>query len=896
MTRPLNILILEDSRDDADLLVHELVNANFDPKWKRVETEPDFLAELQNKPDIILSDYSMPGFNGLRAVQLTRQSGLDIPFILISGTVGEEIAVEAMRNGVTDYLLKDRIGRLGNAVERALEERRLRAENRRAEQQILLQSNALEAAANAILITDTQGKILSSNAAFCALTGYTVKEVLGQNPRFLKSGRHDAGFYRNMWKTILSGKVWRGEMLNRRKDGTFYYEEMTITPVRVAGGQTTHFIAVKQDLTKRKRAEKELQQSEHLFREMLGNLKLIAMTLDKQARVTFCNDYLLELTGRRREEVVGADWFEKFIPETDTELKQLFFENVKVGAIPIHHQNSIKTASGELRDILWNNTVLRDGSGNILGTASIGEDVTKRKRAEESLRESELKFRQIAENIREVFWVTDPEKQQMLYISPAYEAIWGRTCQSLYDSPQTWADAIHPEDRDRILNAAKTRQTVEQAGAYDEEYRIIRPDGALCWIHDRAFPVRNVEGRIYRVVGVAEDITDRRKLQEQFRHAQKMEAIGQLAGGVAHDFNNILAVIQMQCDLIKTDQDLSAAQNEFVEGIAAASHRAAALTRQLLLFSRKETMQPCTLDLNLSINNLTKMLRRILGEDIEVQFKFSKQPLFTHADPGMMDQVLMNLIVNARDAMTKGGRLVIETSAVELDELVTMQSLNARPGSFVCLSVSDTGCGIPPENLPRIFEPFFTTKEIGKGTGLGLATVFGIVQQHRGWVNVYSEVNRGTTFRIYLPLLDLTSRPKSAPMTPATAPRGNETILLVEDDSFVRASVHAALVKLGYQVIEAVNAVDALEVWKRRRGEVRLLLTDLIMPGGMTGDELAKRLLQESPELKVLFASGYSAEIAGKHFPLQEGANFLTKPFILPKLAQTLRALLDGGD
>ena len=261
----------------------------------------------------------------------------------------------------------------------------------------------------------------------------------------------------------------------------------------------------------------------------------------------------------------------------------------------------------------------------------------------------------------------------------------------------------------------------------------------------------------------------------------------------------------------------------------------------------------------------------------------------------MLDQVLMNLAVNSRDAMPKGGRLVIETSIAEFDESVRGQSAQARPGSFVCLSVSDTGCGIRAENLPRIFEPFFTTKDVGKGTGLGLATVFGIVQQHQGWVHVYSEAGHGTTFRIYLPRLAGMSRQEPEPPALTSMRGGNETILLVEDDAFLRASVRKALLQLGYRVLEAINGIEALEVWKQHREEIHLLLTDLVMPGGMTGKDLAERLLNENPKLKVIYTSGYSVNVVGRDFPLEEGVNFLAKPFGTHKLVQTVRKKLDAN-
>jgi len=392
------------------------------------------------------------------------------------------------------------------------------------------------------------------------------------------------------------------------------------------------------------------------------------------------------------------------------------------------------------------------------------------------------------------------------------------------------------------------------------------------------------------------DITERRKLEAQIRQSQKMDAIGQLAGGVAHDCNNILAVIQMQADLLKGGGNLSPAQHDFAEEIGSAVQRAAALTRQLLLFSRKEILQLHDLDLNRSLNLITKMLKRILGENIQMQFKFSPQPLFIHADAGMMDQVLMNLAINSRDAMPQGGQLVIETSIAEFDEVAAQQSPQIRPGKFVCLSVSDTGCGIPAEILPQIFEPFFTTKDVGKGTGLGLATVFGIVEQHHGWIHVYSEPSHGTTFRIYLPwLAGVTEQTVAQNMLVTPMLGGTETILLVEDDAFLRASVSKALTQLGYHLFEAGNGLEALTVWEDHRADIQLLLTDLVMPGGMNGKELGNRLLQESPKLKVVYASGYSAEVASKKFPLEEGVNFLAKPFQTYKLAQTVRHNLDGG-
>lgn len=642
MATPLNILIVEDSPNDADLVLFELRRAGYTPAWKRVETESDFLAELKKLPDIVLSDYSLPQFSGLRAAELLQKSGLNIPFILLSGTVGEDAAVEAMKLGATDYLLKDRLVRLAQSVERALEQKRLGDERNQ-----------------------------------------TQKELT--------------------WKTAL---------LEAQVDSAL------------------DAILVVDEHTKR----------------ILQNQRLV----------------------------------------------ELF-------KVPDH--------------------IARD----------------------------------------------DDDAKLLQYVV------------SQTKNPQQFSERVaylyaHPDEigRDEIELAN---------GAILDRY---------------SAPVRDKAGKYYGRIWTFRDITERRQLEAQFRQSQKMEGIGQLAGGVAHDFNNILAIIQLQSELLKSRGGLSPEQMAFADQIGATVQRAAALTRQLLLFSRREVFQPRDLDLSESITSTAKMLNRILGENVQMQLKLAAQPMFINADAGMMDQVLLNLTVNARDAMPNGGHLIIETAGVEFDEFVVSQMPLARPGSFVCLSVSDSGCGIPPEILPKIFEPFFTTKDIGKGTGLGLATVFGIVQQHQGWINVYSEVNHGTTFRIYLPRLAKNAISKTSQPALAEMRGGQETILLVEDDPSLRLSVRTALTQLGYRILEAPTGVKALEVWNQNRDQIGLLLTDLVMPDGMNGKDLAHRLRQENPKLKVIYMSGYSAEVAGKDFPLEEGVNFLSKPFQITKLAQAIRARLDG--
>jgi signal transduction histidine kinase len=377
------------------------------------------------------------------------------------------------------------------------------------------------------------------------------------------------------------------------------------------------------------------------------------------------------------------------------------------------------------------------------------------------------------------------------------------------------------------------------------------------------------------------------------REAQKLEAIGQLAGGVAHDFNNMLAAMMMSLDLLRDHANLDEDLRGILQEMSASAQRSAKLTRQLLMFSRRSVLEISVLDVNDVVANLLRMLGRLIGEHIELQFHRRKALPAVEADAGMLEQILMNLCVNARDAMPKGGRITITTEAVEVDELRANSNPDARPGQFVCLAVADTGCGMDSATLKRIFEPFFTTKEVGKGTGLGLATVYGIVAQHKGWVEVESQLGQGTTFRVFLPTstksLDKTSQ-GSQPRILAT---GHETILLVEDDPNVRQMVAHTLKGLGYHVFTAAKGQQAMEVWQTRSQEVDLLFTDMVLPEGTTGLELAEKLRAEKPALKVIISSGYSSEVVQLAKATRTGIVYLPKPYEVSLLSTTVRDCLD---
>src|SRR5260221_609263 len=391
------------------------------------------------------------------------------------------------------------------------------------------------------------------------------------------------------------------------------------------------------------------------------------------------------------------------------------------------------------------------------------------------------------------------------------------------------------------------------------------------------------------------DTTERLDLEAQLRHAQKLESIGQLAAGVAHDFNNILTIIQGHSDRLLAQCEGDGRITEPLRQVSAAATRASSLTRQLLMFSRKQVMQPRVLDLNGILGNMGKMLHRLLGEDIAVELKCSEGALAIEADAGMIEQIIMNLAVNSRDAMPKGGQLLITTTTGEADDSYVKAHPEARSGQFVCLSVKDTGCGMDEQTQSRIFEPFYTTKEVGKGTGLGLATVYGIVKQHQGWIEVASQAGAGTPFQVFLPR---SAKPPEItgehPAPPDIVPGRKETILLVEDEPMLRELARIILSDYKYQVLEASTGAEAIRVWEAHQGQVDLLLTDMVMPEGMNGRELADKLKLRKPALKIIYTSGYSAEVMGAD-SAHRNIRFLQKPYPPPQLAQAVRECLDAA-
>ena len=734
---------------------------------------------------------------------------------------------------------------------------------------------------------DPPGRYILVNPEFCRLKGMKPEDFLGKTPTEVAVSE---AAKRNVGGLSLARYYAEGEDHHRQimqTGGVIELDEEYVfdknhqnflhvikMPVLGTDGKIIGTQGIQFDITERKLAERSLK----LFRTLIERSSDGIHVVDPATgRFLDVNESACRALGYTRAELLSLTVFDVAIT-TD---QSLFVGPKKPGHVMqevLHRRKDGTTFPVEvsLSSVTLDQEYL----------VTIVRDITERKQAEEAHARLVTAVEQAAESIL----ITDT-RGTILYVNPALEKTSGYTsAEVLGRSPSLFKSGKHDAVfYQRMWDVLRSGET--WSGHFINRHK----DGSLYEEESTISPVRDAAGKIVNYVAVKRDVTREVQLEAQFRQSQKMEAVGQLAGGVAHDFNNILAVIQLQAGLLRAEHGLTDQQQESARDIEVAAQRAANLIRQLLLFSRKQALRLCDLDLNEAVSGIAKMLQRVLGEQIQMQFKFAPHPLLIHADSSMVDQVLMNLAVNARDAMPKGGQLIIETSAAEFDEKLTKQTSQGRPGSFVCVSVSDTGCGIASEVLPRIFEPFFTTKDVGKGSGLGLATVFGIVQQHQGWINVCSEVGCGTTFRIYLPRCLKPSENKLVRTALGDISGGSETILLVEDDAALRANVRSVLSRLGYRVLEASHGKAALEVWQQHRDEIRLLLTDMVMPGGMTGLDLAGQLLQQNPKLKVVYSSGYSADIASDEFPMEEGVNFLNKPFEVPKLAQIIRHCLDNN-
>jgi PAS domain S-box-containing protein len=607
--------------------------------------------------------------------------------------------------------------------------------------------------------------------------------------------------------------------------------------------------------------------------------------LDADGIHTYVNDAFAQMMGRSGPEtILGKHWRDVYDRGDALSFEQeiragLQSEGKWSGPIDLHRPD------GSELPVEMTIAALPDN-----GVVCISRDVSARRDAERARAQAETKYRMLVEQVAAISYIAELGVYgEWLYVSPQIETMFGFTAEEWLAGSRNWIQHIHSEDHPVVEAAEEASKRGER---FQAEYRIIRKDGRVIWVSDTAVVVAGSNAHPL-MEGIIVDITERKHLESQLQQARRMEAIGRLAGGIAHDFNNLLTIIKGYTEMALKRPKVPAEVHADVERIDDASERASSLVRQLLAFSRRQMMQPKVIDLNSIVMGLDKLLRRLMDEGIEMRTMPGKDLGTIKADPAQIEQVIMNLVVNARDAMPKGGRLTVETSNVELDEAYASEHVTVKPGRYVRLAVSDTGLGMNAETVAHIFEPFYTTKESGRGTGLGLSTVYGIVKQSGGYIWVYSELGKGSTFKVYLPRVDQPVQHVGERTSPGGG-KGSEVILLVEDEPDVRELTRMALAQKGYSVIVASGPEDAERAVDKSAAEIDLLLTDITLPG-MSGHELAKQLTSRRPKMRVLFMSGYTYNVIAQGGMLNDGVVFLQKPFTPSALAEKVREVLDRG-
>jgi len=778
MNRNTHILMVEDLATDAQLIERELRKANIDFVSKRVESKEAFLKTLTEfQPDIVLSDFSLPQFSGLEALRLLKENGHDVPFILITGSLTEEVAVECMKEGAHDYILKTSLKRLPSAVINALE--KTKAEQEKLEAETALQRSEelyrliAENTSDLICLLDTEGHYLYVSPSYQEVLGYAPADLLDRSMFSLIHPDDRKAAEQKCVESLVDKKPERLEFRFKHCNGNWKIFEALGNWIVDSSGHPQRGILISRDITARKEAENTLRESEERTRLILENALDAVVTISAEGLISGWNPQAEATFGWSAEEAAGQHLSALIIPSQYRKA----------------HERGLKH-------------FLATGEGRVLN-----------KRIEiTALRRDGTEF---------------PVE---LSVSPMRSG-------------------------DTFIFSAFIRDISERKLA-EEKLRLS---------------------------------------EEQLRMSQKLEAVGQLAGGVAHDFNNILTVITGYSDILMKKTAEDDPNRGKVEEIKRAAERASSLTHQLLAFSRKQVLQPKLFKLNTLVADIGKMLQRLIGEDIELAMVLTDDSAEINADPGQIEQVLMNLVVNARDAMPNGGKITIETANVEIDRAYAETHIAVQPGSYAMLAVSDNGVGMDDETKKHIFEPFYTTKEQGKGTGLGLSTVYGIVNQSGGNIWVYSEAGQGTIFKIYLPRV---SRTSSAPQMDSDAvglmvSGGTETILLVEDEPQIRKMAFEFLTESGYEVLAASNGIEALRILEEVSAPVHLILTDVIMPQ-MNGRELVERVALLRPGTKVLFMSGYTNDAIVRHGVLDSGTWFIQKPFSPDALGSKVREVLDG--
>lgn len=929
-----HLLIVDDVEENRYILRVLLQGHGYTVDEARHGAEALVRARLET-PDLIISDLLMPVMDGFTLLRRWKSDEhlKSIPFVVYTATYTEpEDEKLALDLGADVFILKpsepkDFLSRIQNVLAqseggalvasqsaksgtkelmddysrvliRKLEEKKrdlekaniaLQEEVAVRKQQEELVRSVVESMASGLVICDESGIITLVNSQVERMFGYTRSELIGRPMEILvpeKFRTVHPSHVKNFVSSPQPGRIGKGrDLTGRQKDGNELPVEIRLSSFTTPEGPRIAASII--DITERKRAEEALRAAEEKYRELVNEINEGIFSIDGNGVYTFANKALADIHGvSNPDQLTGRLFIEFVLPHARDEVLW-HFQACLAGNKPKIELVPITRADGRSATLEITASPVMKG-GKSTGIKGVVRDITERIRAEEELKKSEERYRALFEDSKDGVFVSTLEGR-FIDVNPAGVEMLGYSTKDELLQVDIANDLFFDADERNALVDEIQRKGFLQ----DHEHDLKRKDGAKITVLETLIPIRNSQGKMLAMRGFMRDITHVKQLQHLLLQSQKIEAIGRLAGGVAHDFNNILMAISGYSDLVLAKEERSGfvSRNDIME-IKKAAEQGGNLTRQLLAFSRKQVLDPKILDLNQTVSGMENLLRRLIGEDVYLVIEPNHELGRVKVDPGQIEQVVMNLAVNARDAMQHGGKLIIETANVELDQDYVERHVGAAPGRYVQITVTDSGEGMDETVLSHIFEPFFTTKEAGKGTGLGLATVYGIVKQSGGYIEVYSEPGHGTSFKIYFPRVDSPLDQPDQGSSTHNGIGGDETILLVDDNESVRTAMAAVLEIKGYKVVQAINGMHALNLFRQLGGQVHLVITDVIMPG-MSGSELAHRLNEEQGDLKVLFISGYSDDVISEEGLEDLQATFLPKPSSMNTLLSKIRELLD---
>ncbi len=876
------VLLVEDNIGDADLVREYLSHAHqtgFDVlSVTRLAAALELLE--RERIDVILLDLGLPDSVGLETLSRILKAAPKGATVVLTGLDDHRAGLGAIRMGAQDYLPKDELtpDLLIRTVLYSAERKRWQDELRQSEERFA--KSFRNNPAFLTIVHMGANTVLEVNDAWTRVFGYTREEAIGRTT--VELGIYEPEAYSKIMEEAREkGSVRNVEATVRNRTGEDRVVLVSREVIEIGG--EPYLLAMGLDITDRNRVETALQESEQKYRATF-NTALVGIDLvDRHGNFLEVNTTLSQFLGYTPDELRRLTILDVTHPEDVAGSRQMHEAIVRGETDGYRLEKRYVRKDGE---IVWAHTAvsaIRDADGRYKATVGTIRDITLHRKSERARIRLEAAVEQSVETVE----ITDAQGT-IVYVNPSFETTTGYSREeAIGNTPRIVKSGHHNEEFYKRM-----WDTITNGKIWTGHIINRKKDGSLFEEDVSISPVKDNFGKIVNFVAVKRDVTQEVSLQRQLQQAQKMEAIGTLAGGIAHDFNNILQVALGYSDLIIGDEGFPQRYKADVHRIIEAANRGADLVQRLLTFSRKTEFKPQPLNLNHRVADLSKMLDRTIPKMIEIQTCLSEDLATINADPTQIDQVLMNIAVNARDSMPNGGKLTFETGNVIIDEAYSRTHADIQPGRHVLLSVSDTGSGIDDETLEHIFEPFYTTKGVGKGTGLGLAMVHGIVKRHKGHISLFSRPGEGTTFRIYFPAL--VSDMEVADLIAAPMPQGgSETILVVEDEEMIRDLCVRFLTQAGYKVIEATNGVDALQVYRERGGEIAMVLLDLIMPE-MSGMKCLEGLLALNPSVKVVVASGYSANGSLKDAVADKVKRFINKPYAVRQVLETVRAVLDS--